>query len=54
MHLYYCKEVSIKEMRYLGMIQEGVNAFPWFRDNTRYDFLIQPICTGSLRLTYIW
>ena len=26
-------------------------SFPWFRDSTRYDFLIQPIC--SLRLTYI-
>ena len=27
MHLYYCKEVSIKEIRYLVMIQEGVNAY---------------------------
>ena len=31
-------------------ILSGVS-FPWFRHNTRYDFLIQPIC--SLRLTYI-
>ena len=27
MHLYYCKEVSIKEMKYLVLIQEGVNAY---------------------------
>ena len=27
MHLYYCKEVSIKEMGYLVLIQEGVNAY---------------------------
>ena len=26
-------------------------SFPWFRDSTRYDFLIQPICI--LHLTYI-
>ena len=27
MHLYYCKEVSTKEMKYLVLIQEGVSAY---------------------------
>ena len=44
------KKNVFRKFKYL--ILSGVS-FPWFRDRTRYDFLIQPICSLHLqRLFY--
>ena len=44
------KKNIFRKFKYL--ILSGVS-FPWFRDRTRYDFLIQPICSLHLqRLFY--